>query len=66
MKRLSIHDGAARWFTGLGVLGSLAALFRRRPVAEPVPAGASRREPRTEAERALWHAMGWVEDGWEE
>jgi hypothetical protein len=56
--RLSIHHGLARWVSGLGCF-----LRRRRP-SPPAADMASRRDPKTEAERSLWQAMGWVEDGW--
>ncbi len=56
--RLSVHRGLARWVSGLG-------WFRRRSSPPPsAPLSESRRDPRTEAERSLWQAMGWVEDGW--
>lgn len=57
--RVTMKDGMGRWANGL------QALFRRKSkdVSErPLPAT----EPRTEAERALYQALGLTDDAWED
>lgn len=58
---LKIRDGLSQW------ADSLPEWFRRRrgKPSETAPAS-SRPEPRTEGERALYQAMGWKENAWEE
>ena len=60
---LKIKSGFARW------ADSLPAFFRRKGAeesAKPAPAANVRPEPQTEGERALYQAMGWKGNAWED
>lgn len=61
MISLNVKVGATRW------MDALKALARplRKGKASASPA-ASRPEPQTEGERALYQAMGWKKSAWEE
>ena len=59
MRRL--NDGMGRWLTGLRRLICWMGKKQEEGFQNPE----AKNGPKTEGERALWQAMGWVEDGWE-
>lgn len=54
--RMSLKDGFTRWLGGLGRLLGKAARDGGADLGK-----AARPAPRSEAEEALWQAMGWDE-----
>ena len=50
-----------RWLTGLRRLICWMGKKQEEGFQNPE----AKNGPKTEGERALWQAMGWVEDGWE-
>ena len=65
---LKLTEGTRRWSHCLGSafwVRLLVRLWHPKPACPPAPSPALP-EPQTEAERALYQAMGWKENGWEE
>lgn len=59
---IKIRGGMDKWMSGL------AGMIRRkrRPLRKGEPEAVTRPDPETEGQRALYQAMGWKDNAWEE
>jgi hypothetical protein len=59
---MRMQHGMDRWLAGLRRM----FCWKRREACQPATPEPAHGEPRSEAEKALWQAMGWSEDAWGE